>query len=317
VELTETKAGKQFYTVTGGSKLEIEVTGYVWLGVYPGSVAKGKGLYNKTVTENDVRNAPVRLSYPLDQQLYVTQVARTASPSKSTACRSTTGTKRRRANSCSRRRRRTRAPRNKRFARYDSCQPEPSMEGFSFYKALASAIIVANSGNTERKIVAMASEYSFDIVSKVDFQEVNNAVTQAMKEIETRFDFKGSKSDIKLENEQLIVASDDDYKLKNVIDILQTKLIKRGVPILNLDYGKVEGASGGTVRQVIKMKQGIDQESAKKINILIRDSKLKVKSMIQGDQLRVTGKSKDDLQNVMGLLKGAGLPLELQFTNYR
>ncbi len=163
----------------------------------------------------------------------------------------------------------------------------------------------------------MASEYSFDIVSKVDFQEVNNAVTQAMKEIETRFDFKGSKSSIKLENEQLVVASEDDYKLKSVIDILQTKLIKRGVPILNLDYGKVEGASGGTVRQIIKMKQGIDQESAKKINILIRDSKLKVKSQIQGDQLRVTGKSKDDLQNVMGMLKGAGLPLELQFTNFR
>lgn len=163
----------------------------------------------------------------------------------------------------------------------------------------------------------MASEYSFDIVSKVDFQEVNNAVTQAMKEIETRFDFKGSKSSIKLENEQLIVASDDDYKLKSVLDILQTKLIKRGVPILNLDYGKVEGASGGTVRQVIKMKQGIDQENAKKINILIRDSKLKVKSLIQGDQLRVTGKSKDDLQSVMALLQGAGLSLELQFTNYR
>ncbi|WP_027084374.1 YajQ family cyclic di-GMP-binding protein [Cohnella panacarvi] len=163
----------------------------------------------------------------------------------------------------------------------------------------------------------MASEYSFDIVSKVDMQEVNNAVTQAMKEIETRFDFKGSKSSIKLENEQLVVASDDDYKLKSVIDILQTKMIKRGVPILNLDYGKVESASGGTVRQVIKMKQGIDQDNAKKINILIRDSKLKVKSMIQGDSLRVTGKSKDDLQNVMGLLRGAGLPLELQFNNFR
>lgn len=163
----------------------------------------------------------------------------------------------------------------------------------------------------------MASEYSFDIVSKVDMQEVNNAVTQAMKEIETRFDFKGSKSSIKLENEQLVVASDDDYKLKSVIDILQTKMIKRGVPILNLDYGKVESASGGTVRQVIKMKQGIDQENAKKMNILIRDSKLKVKSMIQGDSLRVTGKSKDDLQSVMGLLRGAGLPLELQFNNFR
>ncbi|RUS48234.1 YajQ family cyclic di-GMP-binding protein [Cohnella sp. AR92] len=163
----------------------------------------------------------------------------------------------------------------------------------------------------------MASEYSFDIVSKVDMQEVNNAVIQAMKEIETRFDFKGSKSSIKLEGEALNVASDDDYKLKSVIDILQTKLVKRGVPILNLDYGKVESASGGTVRQQIKMKQGIDQENAKKINVLIRDSKLKIKSQIQGDQLRITGKSKDDLQAAMNLLRGAGLPLELQFVNYR
>lgn len=163
----------------------------------------------------------------------------------------------------------------------------------------------------------MASEYSFDIVSKVDMQEVNNAVTQAMREIETRFDFKGSKSDIKLENEALVVASEDDYKLKSVIDILQSKLVKRGVPIRNMDYGKIEPASGATVRQTIKLKQGVDQDNAKKINILIRDSKLKVKSQIQGDQLRVIGKSKDDLQQVMALLRGADLPLELQFTNYR
>jgi len=163
----------------------------------------------------------------------------------------------------------------------------------------------------------MASEYSFDVVSKVDMQEMNNAVQQALKEIETRFDFKGSKSDIKLENDQLTVLSDSDFKLQSVVDILQSKMIKRGVPILNLDYGKIEPASGGTVRQVIKLRQGIDQESAKKINVLIRDSKLKVKSQIQGEQLRVTGKSKDDLQSVMSLLKGAGLPLELQFTNYR
>jgi uncharacterized protein YajQ (UPF0234 family) len=163
----------------------------------------------------------------------------------------------------------------------------------------------------------MASEYSFDVVSKVDMQEVNNAVMQSLKEIETRFDFKGSKSDIKLENEQLVVISDSDYKLKNVIDILQTKLIKRGVPILNMEYGKVEPASGGTVRQNITMKQGIDQEHSKKLNILIRDSKIKVKSQIQGDQLRITGKSKDDLQAIMTLLRGAGLPLELQFINYR
>ncbi len=163
----------------------------------------------------------------------------------------------------------------------------------------------------------MASEYSFDVVSKVDMQEMNNAVQQALKEIETRFDFKGSKSDIKLENDQLIVVSDSDFKLQSVVDILQSKMIKRGVPILNLDYGKIEPASGGTVRQAIKLRQGIDQENAKKINILIRDSKLKIKSQIQGEQLRITGKSKDDLQSVMALLKGAGLPLELQFTNYR
>lgn len=163
----------------------------------------------------------------------------------------------------------------------------------------------------------MASEYSFDIVSKVDLQEVNNAVTQAVKEIETRFDFKGSKSSIKLEGETLVVASDDEYKLKSVVDILQSKLIKRGVPILNLDYGKVEPAAGQTVRQQIKLKQGIDQEHAKKINVLIRDSKLKVKSQIQGDQLRVTGKSKDDLQAVMKLLREGDIPLDLQFVNYR
>lgn len=163
----------------------------------------------------------------------------------------------------------------------------------------------------------MASEYSFDIVSKVDMQEVNNAVQQAVKEIETRFDFKGSKSSISLEGESLTVASDDEYRLKSVIDILQSKLIKRGVPIRNMDYGKIEPASGSTVRQNIKLKQGVDQDNAKKINILIRDSKLKVKSQIQGDQLRVTGKSKDDLQAVMSLLKGADLPLELQFSNYR
>lgn len=163
----------------------------------------------------------------------------------------------------------------------------------------------------------MASEYSFDIVSKVELQEVNNAVQQAMKEIETRFDFKGSKSSISLEGESLLVASDDEFRLKSVIDILQSKLIKRGVPIRNMDYGKIEPASGSTVRQNIKLKMGVDQDNAKKINILIRDSKLKVKSQIQGDQLRVTGKSKDDLQAVMSLLKGADLPLELQFTNYR
>ncbi|PZM63970.1 YajQ family cyclic di-GMP-binding protein [Paenibacillus dendritiformis] len=161
------------------------------------------------------------------------------------------------------------------------------------------------------------AEYSFDIVSKMDMQELNNAVQQAMKEIGGRYDFKGSKSDISLDKNEMVVLSDDEYKLKSVLDILQSKMIKRGLSPKNMQYGKIEPASGGTVRQRIQLKQGIEQDIAKKINILIRDSKLKVKSQIQGDQLRVTGKNKDDLQAVMHLLKEADIPLDLQFTNYR
>ena len=163
----------------------------------------------------------------------------------------------------------------------------------------------------------MASEHSFDIVSRVDMQEVNNAVQQTLKEIGTRFDFKGSKSDIRLEKDVLVVVSDDEHKLKSVLDILQSRLVKRGVPLRNLEYGKPEPAAGGTVRQQIRLKQGIDQENAKKINNLIRDTKLKVKSQIQGDQIRVSGKSKDDLQAVIAALRSADLPLELRFVNYR
>lgn len=163
----------------------------------------------------------------------------------------------------------------------------------------------------------MSSESSFDIVSKVDMQELTNAIQQAEREIETRFDLKGTKSSIELDKDELVVASDDEYKLKTVIDILQTKMVKRGVPIKNLDYGKIEPVSAKSVRQRIKLRQGVDQENAKKINVLIRDSKLKVKSQIQGDQIRVTGKSRDDLQAVIALLRGADLSIELQFTNYR
>lgn len=163
----------------------------------------------------------------------------------------------------------------------------------------------------------MSSENSFDIVSKLDIQELNNAINQAEKEIATRFDFKGSKSSIALEKEELVVISDDEFKLQNVLDILQSKMAKRGISLKNLDYGKVEPAASSTVRQKIKVKQGIDQDNAKKINVLIRDSKLKVKSQIQGDQIRVTGKSKDDLQQIMQLLRKADLPLELQFINFR
>jgi uncharacterized protein YajQ (UPF0234 family) len=163
----------------------------------------------------------------------------------------------------------------------------------------------------------MNSESSFDIVSKMDMQELNNAINQAEKEIATRFDFKNSKSKIELDKEELVIVSDDDFKLQNVLDILHSKMAKRGISLKNLEYGKVEGGASSTVRQKIKLKQGIDQDNAKKINILIRDSKLKVKSQIQGDQIRVTGKSKDDLQQVMQQLRKADLSLELQFLNFR
>jgi uncharacterized protein YajQ (UPF0234 family) len=163
----------------------------------------------------------------------------------------------------------------------------------------------------------MNSESSFDIVSKMDIQELNNAINQAEKEIATRFDFKNSKSKIELEKEELAIVSDDEFKLQNVLDILHSKMAKRGISLKNLEYGKVESGAASTVRQRIKLKQGIDQDNAKKINILIRDCKLKVKSQIQGDQIRVTGKSKDDLQQLIQLLRKAELPLELQFLNFR
>ncbi|WP_151735063.1 YajQ family cyclic di-GMP-binding protein [Paenibacillus tengchongensis] len=163
----------------------------------------------------------------------------------------------------------------------------------------------------------MASESSFDIVSKMDMQELTNAVNQTEKEIANRFDFKNSKSSLKLEKDALIIASEDEYKLNAVIDILQSKMVKRGITLKNLDFGKIEPAASGTVRQRLGLKQGIDQDNAKKINILIRDSKLKVKSQIQGDQIRVTGKSRDDLQQIIQLLRNADLPLDLQFNNFK
>jgi uncharacterized protein YajQ (UPF0234 family) len=163
----------------------------------------------------------------------------------------------------------------------------------------------------------MSSECSFDIVSKVDMQELNNAIQQAEKEMLTRFDFKGSKSSIKLDKDQLVVTSDDEFKLQNVLDIMHAKMTKRGISIKNLEYSKVEPAAGSTVRQKISMKQGVDQDNSKKINILIRDSKLKVKTQIQGDQIRVTGKSRDDLQAVIALLRKADIPLDLQFVNMK
>ncbi|MGI1821526.1 YajQ family cyclic di-GMP-binding protein [Exiguobacterium sp. TRN 1102] len=163
----------------------------------------------------------------------------------------------------------------------------------------------------------MAKDNSFDIVSEMNLEEVKNAIQIAEKEILNRYDFKGSKSDMSLDNGDLVLISDDDYKLEQLKDVLITKLIKRGVPTKNLDYQKVENALGGTVRQRVKLKSGIDKDDAKKINNAIKESKLKVKSQIQDDQIRVTGKSRDDLQAVMQLVRDLELSVDAQFTNFR
>ncbi len=163
----------------------------------------------------------------------------------------------------------------------------------------------------------MSKENSFDIVSKIEMPEVTNAITIALKEVKTRYDFKGSKSDISLDKEELVLVSDDDYKMEQLKDVLISKLIKRGVPIKNLDYGKLENASSGTVRQRAKLVQGIDKDNAKIINMLIKNSGLKVKSQVQDDQVRVTGKNRDDLQAIMAAVKQANLSIEVQFINFR
>ena len=165
----------------------------------------------------------------------------------------------------------------------------------------------------------MSNQFSFDIVSEVDFQEVDNAINQATKEIQQRYDFKGSKSEITLNKKENVinVFADDDFKLKSVIDILQNKMIKRGISIKALKYGMVVPATGSAVRQEIKLQQGIEKEDAKKVVKMIKDSKLKVQATIQDEQVRVGGKAKDDLQDVMKLLKDSDLEFAFQFTNYR
>jgi cyclic-di-GMP-binding protein len=164
----------------------------------------------------------------------------------------------------------------------------------------------------------MAQQNTFDIVSEIDHAEVVNAVNQALKEVHTRFDFKGSKSEIELEGQEAIVlTSDDEYKLKSLNDILQTKLVKRGVPLKGLTYGRVESALGGTVRQRIALQQGIPQEKAKEIVKFIKDTKLKVQSSIQGDALRVAGRDRDILQEVIAALRDHDFGIDMQFTNYR
>jgi cyclic-di-GMP-binding protein len=162
------------------------------------------------------------------------------------------------------------------------------------------------------------AENSFDVVSKLDLQEVSNAIQMALKEIHTRFDLKDTKSDITLEGKDAIVLSTaDEFKLKAVNDILQGKLVKRGVPLKNLVYEKIENAAGSTVRQRVKMQQGIDIDKAREIVKLIKNSKKKVQASIQGDFVRVTSKDRDTLQEIIALLRQQDLGLELQFTNYR
>jgi len=164
----------------------------------------------------------------------------------------------------------------------------------------------------------MAAENSFDIVSKVDLQEVRNAIDQAVKEVRTRFDLKDSKSEINLEGEDAIqLASVDEYKLQAVVEILRQKLVKRGVSLKALTFGKVEPAAGSSVRQKISLQQGIAGEKAKEIVKIIKDSKKKVQASIQGDTVRVSGRDRDALQEVIGLLRGRDLGIDMQFTNYR
>lgn len=165
----------------------------------------------------------------------------------------------------------------------------------------------------------MPQDFSFDVVSKVDLQEVANAVQQASKEIATRFDFRGSASRIELREKELeiVLVSDDEHKMKSVIDVLETRLVRRGVAVKALDYGKVEPAAGGTVRQVAKIQQGIPSEKAKEIVRAIKDRKIKVQASIQADQVRVAGRSKDELQSAMAIVRERDFGLPLQFTNYR
>ena len=162
------------------------------------------------------------------------------------------------------------------------------------------------------------AENSFDIVSKVDMQEVSNAVQQALKEIHTRYDLKDSKSDIELDaKEGLVLTSADEYKLKAVNDILQGKLFKRGVSLKSLTYGTVEPAAGSTVRQKVSLQQGIPIEKAREVVKLVKSSKLKVQASIQGDFVRISGKDRDTLQQIIALLKQSDFDIDMQFTNYR
>ncbi|NUN69899.1 MAG: YajQ family cyclic di-GMP-binding protein [Bacteroidetes bacterium] len=165
----------------------------------------------------------------------------------------------------------------------------------------------------------MAQQNSFDIVSEVNMQEVDNALNQARKEVQTRYDFKDSKTTIDFAEKEKVVTihTEDEFRLKAVVDVLQSKFIKRGIAIKTLKYGAVEPATAGTVRQKITIQVGIDKENAKKLVQIIKETKIRVQASIMEDQVRVQGKDKDDLQSVIAHLRGIDFPLPLQFTNYR
>ena len=163
----------------------------------------------------------------------------------------------------------------------------------------------------------MAKENSFDIVSKTDYAELDNAINQTTKEVSQRFDFKGSHAKVELTDKDLLLAAEDETKLRNMNDILQSKLVKRGISLKALDYEKVEPAAGGTVRQVVKIQQGIPIEKAKEVVRFIKDAKFKVQASIQGETVRVSGKDRDTLQDVMAALKAKDFGIDMKFDNYR
>ena len=163
----------------------------------------------------------------------------------------------------------------------------------------------------------MAKENSFDIVSKTDYAEVTNAINQTTKEISQRFDFKGSRATVELQDKDLLMSAEDETKLRNMNDILQSKLLKRGVSIKALDYQKVEPAAGSSVRQLVKIQQGIPVDKAKEVVKFIKDGKFKVQASIQGETVRVSGKDRDTLQEVISALKGKDFGIDMNFDNYR
>jgi cyclic-di-GMP-binding protein len=163
----------------------------------------------------------------------------------------------------------------------------------------------------------MAKENSFDIVSKTDYAEVLNAINQTTKEISQRFDFKGSHATVDLQDKDLLLTAEDETKLRNMNDILQSKLVKRSISLKALDYQKIEPAAGGTVRQVVKIQQGIPTEKAKEIVRYIKDTKMKVQASIQGETVRISGKDRDTLQDVIAQLKAKDFGIDMKFDNYR